>query len=402
MKTNFTFLLALLFAIAVKAQQNPTLYNTLGTTWANNTYLDKATNDLYICYTEDGFITKVNLNAANLAQTSVISGLTYPIDMTVVNNKLYFLEATSGLDTTPMQNPIPNTGKLYSLDLSVTGATKQLLMSGLNTPLKIEGNTSYLIIDENTFDSSTGEILTEQVSKLNLSGTPSKTLLMSRTNTSGISNQRSFENFKLDGNILYANSYYYTDTQAHFYSYNLVTNSLSITHTLTSDFPYSFGFNQGSFVYSNGSNYPNVYKVAIGTTVPYAITTNFSYGGEQTYFEDWHFDNSNNAYLYGSTYNSTTDIETMRLFKYNASQLLSTIELTKPNRVILSPNPTKSTLNFSEELSEIKIVDMSGKQVLATQNKTKTISVENLPKGNYLLTAKDKNGKTISEKFIKE
>ena len=45
---------------------------------------------------------------------------------------------------------------------------------------------------------------------------------------------------------------------------------------------------------------------------------------------------------------------------------------------------------------------MGGKQVSATQSKTKTISVEKLPKGNYLITGKNKNDKTISEKFIKE
>lgn len=80
---------------------------------------------------------------------------------------------------------------------------------------------------------------------------------------------------------------------------------------------------------------------------------------------------------------------------------LSTQENQKPT-LKLYPNPTKSILNFSEELSEIKIVDMSGKQVSATPSKTKTISVENLPKGNYLISAKDKNGKTVTEKFIRE
>lgn len=90
------------------------------------------------------------------------------------------------------------------------------------------------------------------------------------------------------------------------------------------------------------------------------------------------------------------------MYKIDLSNaFLSTQENQKPT-LKLYPNPTKSTLNFSEELSEIKIVDMSGKQVSRNQGKSKTINVENLPKGNYLITAKDKNGKTISEKFIKE
>ena len=400
--TTFTLFLAIFLAIFTKAQQNPTLYNTLGTTWANNTYLDKATNDLYICYTQDGFITKVNLNAANLAQTTVISGLTLPVDMTVVNNRLYFIEGASGVDSTPMQNPIPNTGKLYSLDLSVSGATKQLLMSGLNTPLKLEGSSTYMIIDENTFDSTTGEILTEQVSKLNLSGTPSKTLLMSRTNTAGVTNQKSFEKLVLVGDKLYANSFYYTDIQSHFYEYNLLNNNYNVTHTMLSNHPFAFAVNQNKIYYSTGSGSPKSFSLLFNSSTPVQITAPFTYNSEQIYFEDWHFDNNNNAYIYTSGFDFNTNIETMKLFKYNATQLLSTIELTKSNRVVVSPNPTKSTLNFSEELSEIKIVDISGKQVLANQSKIKTINVENLVKGNYLITDKDKNSKTITEKFIKE
>lgn len=80
---------------------------------------------------------------------------------------------------------------------------------------------------------------------------------------------------------------------------------------------------------------------------------------------------------------------------------LSTQETPKPI-IKLYPNPTKSQLNFSEELSEIKIVDMSGRQVSTQKEKSKTINVEKLPKGNYLISAKYKNGKTVSEKFIKE
>lgn len=68
---------------------------------------------------------------------------------------------------------------------------------------------------------------------------------------------------------------------------------------------------------------------------------------------------------------------------------------------LLYPNPTKSTLNFSQELSEIKIVDMSGKLVSQKKEKTKNISVENLPKGNYILQGKTIDGKIINKKLIK-
>lgn len=89
------------------------------------------------------------------------------------------------------------------------------------------------------------------------------------------------------------------------------------------------------------------------------------------------------------------------LYRFSLSSVLSTKETPKPI-IKLYPNPTKSQLNFSEELSEIIIVDMSGKQVATQKEKSKSINVEKLPKGNYLISAKDKNGKTVSEKFIKE
>ena len=69
--------------------------------------------------------------------------------------------------------------------------------------------------------------------------------------------------------------------------------------------------------------------------------------------------------------------------------------------VIYNEKQKFKVLDFNEP-NQIKIVDISGKQVLANQSKIKTINVENLVKGNYLITGKDKNGKTLTEKFIKE
>ena len=114
---------------------------------------------------------------------------------------------------------------------------------------------------------------------------------------------------------------------------------------------------------------------------------------------------SNRTYLIGNNlfftgYKNNGNYYDFGIYKVNTSSL-STQETSKPT-LKLYPNPTKSTLNFSEELTDIKIIDMGGKQVSATQSKTKTISVEKLPKGNYLITGKNKNDKTISEKFIKE
>lgn len=93
---------------------------------------------------------------------------------------------------------------------------------------------------------------------------------------------------------------------------------------------------------------------------------------------------------------------TVAMYRFNLPSAILTTNNTNIYKSKIFPNPTKSTLNFSQELSEIKITDMSGKLVSQKKDKTKNISVENLQKGNYIIIAKDNNGKTISEKFIKD
>lgn len=72
------------------------------------------------------------------------------------------------------------------------------------------------------------------------------------------------------------------------------------------------------------------------------------------------------------------------------------------NNIKIYPNPVKDILNFSEEVSDIKILDISGK--LMTQNpiSTKFVNVTNLPKGIYIITAKTKSNNIINQKLIKE
>ena len=82
------------------------------------------------------------------------------------------------------------------------------------------------------------------------------------------------------------------------------------------------------------------------------------------------------------------------------SQLTIT-DTEKKSQISFYPNPAKASLYFSEELSDIKIPDMSGKQVFSIKGKTKNLSVEKLTKGNYIITGKNSKGEMISEKIIK-
>ena len=105
-------------------------------------------------------------------------------------------------------------------------------------------------------------------------------------------------------------------------------------------------------------------------------------------------------YLY---YRSSLSNSNPGLYKLDLSQLsqLSITDTEKKSQISFYPNPATANLYFSEELSDLKITDMSGKQVFSIKGKTKNISVENLPKGNYLISGKNSIREMISQKIIK-
>lgn len=70
--------------------------------------------------------------------------------------------------------------------------------------------------------------------------------------------------------------------------------------------------------------------------------------------------------------------------------------------ISIFPNPVKDILNLSEEVSNVRIVDISGKVVKQISTSEKSINISKLTKGNYIMTATTKTGETIKKKFIKE
>jgi len=93
--------------------------------------------------------------------------------------------------------------------------------------------------------------------------------------------------------------------------------------------------------------------------------------------------------------------DTTASYSTDCSATMSTTNISK-KEVFFYPNPATTIFNFSEPLSNLQILDKSDKQVISQKESTKSISVQKLPKGNYLLTAKGQNGKTVTQKFIKE
>ncbi|QBO57452.1 BspA family leucine-rich repeat surface protein [Chryseobacterium salivictor] len=93
--------------------------------------------------------------------------------------------------------------------------------------------------------------------------------------------------------------------------------------------------------------------------------------------------------IYGDAYDST------------CNGTLSVTDLGEKN-VKLYPNPVKDRLHFSEEVSNIKITDLTGRMVKGIAASVKTADVAHLAKGVYLISATTKEGKVISKKIVKE
>ncbi len=71
------------------------------------------------------------------------------------------------------------------------------------------------------------------------------------------------------------------------------------------------------------------------------------------------------------------------------------------NTIEVYPNPTSNILNFSEEMQEVQVYDLSGKLVLSNPRTDSQIDISVLEKGAYLIHLHNENGASI-KKIIKE
>lgn len=81
-------------------------------------------------------------------------------------------------------------------------------------------------------------------------------------------------------------------------------------------------------------------------------------------------------------------------------ELLSNKNFLKDNKTNFYPNPVKSEVNFSEEMEEVKVIDLNGKIFELKKNISK-LRLEHLPKGIYLIEFKPENQEKTIKKFIK-
>ncbi len=94
--------------------------------------------------------------------------------------------------------------------------------------------------------------------------------------------------------------------------------------------------------------------------------------------------------------NGSNDVWLVKL-----NENLSLDEINK-REIYVYPNPVSDILNFSEEVSNIKITELSGKMVTHISTKGRSVDVRKLPKGVYFITATTKSGETVTDKIVKE
>lgn len=87
---------------------------------------------------------------------------------------------------------------------------------------------------------------------------------------------------------------------------------------------------------------------------------------------------------------------------FQVGGIMLNVNDSKLKSLTVFPNPAKEILTFSEEISNLKITDLSGKVIKQISNSETSINVSKLMKGTYIITATSKSGELINRKFIKE
>jgi BspA type Leucine rich repeat region (6 copies)/Secretion system C-terminal sorting domain len=81
---------------------------------------------------------------------------------------------------------------------------------------------------------------------------------------------------------------------------------------------------------------------------------------------------------------------------------LSTNSFSTNNSIHFYPNPVQSQINFSQEINSLEVFDRTGRKVKSFQNPSRSFDVSNLANGAYIIKCKTDEGKTSSQKMLKQ
>ena len=384
-----------MLSIVVKAQITPEIFNeNINTNDIFPQSIEYYNGEIIIPDLDNDRILKTSATVINAPVTVLVSNTKFVTGIKVIGSELFFFQAITTND------PSTNTGKLSKINLSQSNPTVIDIMSGLNIPSAIDGNTNEIYFSEiigtfpdNDFDNFIYSH--HQISKINLVGTPTKTVLFQ--------NRDFVDDLKLNSNDLYWSEYFENSNEGKIFKYTITNPTPTVI-----DF-YTFNNNEYAIrflIHNNKMYYPtdtgtDIIKVIDLSQNP-LISTQFS----NTFNYNASFANPNamivhnNEMFVSTSFYIDNNNQKEMLYKLDISNLLN--ESFIENKPTFYPNPTTSQINFSEEISELEVYDVTGKKVKSFENANTTFNVEDLEKGIYFLKGKTSEQNIFTEKLVKQ
>ena len=384
-----------MLSIVLKAQITPEIFNeNINTNDIFPQSIEYYNGEIIIPDLDNDRILKTSATVINAPVTVLVSNTKFVTGIKVIGSELFFFQAITTND------PSTNTGKLSKINLSQSNPTVIDIMSGLNIPSAIDGNTNEIYFSEiigtfpdNDFDNFIYSH--HQISKINLVGTPTKTVLFQ--------NRDFVDDLKLNSNDLYWSEYFENSNEGKIFKYTITNPTPTVI-----DF-YTFNNNEYAIrflIHNNKMYYPtdtgtDIIKVIDLSQNP-LISTQFS----NTFNYNASFANPNamivhnNEMFVSTSFYIDNNNQKEMLYKLDISNLLN--ESFIENKPTFYPNPTTSQINFSEEISELEVYDVTGKKVKSFENANTTFNVEDLEKGIYFLKGKTSEQNIFTEKLVKQ
>ena len=385
-------LISILFLnfFSVNAQITPTLLHNNpvnGIQYDDGMDMEIYNNEMYISVTTAGKIVKVNLSAPNSAVVDVVTGLTSPTGLKIIGNELYFLQRNNALEA-------PSTGKLSKINATLANPSVIDVYSGLMFPFEITANGTNVYVSE-TYLNGVGELDYMQISLINLSGTPSKTVL---------SNQfHSVDDFEIKDNFLYIIEWDNVTDKSRIFKLDVTSGTPgtpALYYTDTPDDYFYKGVIHNNYIYLNNDNTPSVVNridLNSGTPSTSAAVNGFDFNGNDVNVGEMVADGNNNLYFLCDYYDGS--VTTYLLYKVNLNSL-STQDFAKAPKLILHPNPSSDFISFSnlENSAKYQIFSLDGKVIKkGNVNPNETINISHFTTGVYNVILENQ-----SFKFVKK
>lgn len=402
MKHTITFLI-LSFVLAINAQNTPVLLHQNVANFelypASIAYYN---GEVYFPDFQQNRIVKTSAATTNAPIEVVVPNVNFVTSVEVLGDELYFTQAiTTG-------NPTNNSGKISKINLTQANPTVEDVITGLNIPFVLTGNGSELYFTEiiGTFasnDIDDLDISSMQISRISLTGTPSKTVVLANRNTI------------LD--ISWGDAFIYWieefDTSDQILKYPSNGTSSSPEMVFEFDFNASNEYAERIYYYNNKLLYTSseiigstelgrVKAIELNDTQTLTdVSTPFVFGSNEVYPTAMVLHN-NELFVSASSYNFNTDDERELLYKVD----VTTLSINAPSAIIpsvqLYPNPatTHFYIESTQVVQQVEVFTIGGKRVLKMQPVAhRPIAISNLQKGMYFVNIQTEQG-SITKKLL--